>query len=64
MTKQEHILNILEQFEKCDLSDSSKKKKIKKVKIQNQLKRQIPCKKPTIFLERCCFFYLSFKQII
>ena len=48
MTKKEHILNILEQFEKCDLSDSSNKK-IKKVKIQNQLKRQIPCQKPTIF---------------
>ena len=48
MTKKEHILNILEQFEKFDLSDSSKKK-IKKVKIQNQLKRQISCKKPTIF---------------
>ena len=63
MTKKEHILNILEQFEKCDLSDSSNKK-IKKVKIQNQLKRQIPCKKPTTFLKRCCFFYLSFKQII
>ena len=26
MTKKEHILNILEQFEKCDWSDSSKKK--------------------------------------
>ena len=25
MTKKEHILNTLEQFEKCDLSDSSKK---------------------------------------
>ena len=26
ITKKELILNILEQFEKCDLSDSSKKK--------------------------------------
>ena len=33
MTKKEHILNTIEQFEKCDLSDRSKK--IKKVKIQN-----------------------------
>ena len=57
MTKKEHILNILEQFEKCDLSDSSNKK-IKKVKIQTKKTNALP--ETNYFLKKMLFFLFIF----